>query len=316
MQTLEFRAMSTNVLMAAEGHDWAAYGLQATRDYIAECERRFSRFLPDSELSRLNRAAGTWFTATHDLMDMLEQSFDYYKETGGLFDPSILPDLKRVGYDKSMDEMRMAGELEAPVPTLSQGRSVRPVFGEIDLDIAGQRVRLPAGMQIDLGGIAKGWIVDKAVQLLSSYAAVCAVSIGGDMVFEGYPMDGSDWRVNIEDPRDPTQTAAALHVGPGAVVTSSIAKRSWNQGGQVRHHLIDPRTGEPAQTDWLSVTVIAPQITTAEVYAKALLIGGEGQAEELAAQHPELAYFVIRFDGTLFGSKNSKEYLNDFSTIQ
>jgi len=135
------------------------------------------------------------------------------------------------------------------------------------------------------------------------------------MVFEGYLMDGSDWRVNVEDPRDPTQTAAAIHVGPGAVVTSSVAKRSWNQAGQTRHHLIDPRTGEPAQTDWLSVTVIAPQITTAEVYAKSLLIGGEGQAASLATQRPEIAYLAIKSDGTLFGSENSKEFLNDFSYI-
>ncbi|MCL5611830.1 MAG: FAD:protein FMN transferase, partial [Chloroflexi bacterium] len=188
---------------------------------------------------------------------------------------------------KSIDEIRAQGKVDAPASarTLrhslwSQGNALRPAFGEMSLDPAGRRVRLPAGMEIDLGGIAKGWIVEKAAHLLSGYAAVCAVSIGGDMVFEGYPMDGSDWRVNIEDPRDPTQTAAALHVGPGAVVTSSIAKRSWNQGGQMRHHLIDPRIGEPVQTDWLSVTVIAPQITTAEVYAKALLIGGDGQAAQ------------------------------------
>ncbi len=311
MQTLEFRAMSTNVLIAAEGHDWATYGLRETRAYIEESEHRFSRFLPDSELSQFNRAAGTWFTVSDDLMDMLEQSLDFYEETGGLFDPSILPDLKRIGYDKSMDEIRTQGSVDTPAST----RNSRPAFDEMSLDHAGQRVRLPSGMEIDLGGIAKGWIVEKAAELLSSYAAVCAVSIGGDMVFKGYPMDGSDWRVNIEDPRDPTQTAAALHVGPGAVVTSSIAKRSWNQGGQTRHHLIDPRTGEPAQTNWLSVTVVAAQITTAEVYAKALLIGGEGQAARLAAQHPEIAYFVVKSDGTLFGSQNSKEYMNDLSYI-
>jgi len=312
MQTLEFRAMSTNVLIAAEGHDWADYGLQATRAYIDEAERRFSRFLPDSELSQLNRAAGTWFEVSDDLMDMLEQSLDFYKETDGLFDPSILPDLKRVGYDKSIDEIRAQGKV---VDTPASSRTPRPAFSEMKLDLAGRRAYLPAGMEIDLGGIAKGWIIEKAADLLSSYSAVCAVSIGGDMVFEGYPMDGSDWRVNVEDPRDPTQTAAAIHVGPGAVVTSSVAKRSWNQAGQTRHHLIDPRTGEPAQTDWLSVTVIAPQITTAEVYAKSLLIGGEGQAASLATQRPEIAYLAIKSDGTLFGSENSKEFLNDFSYI-
>jgi thiamine biosynthesis lipoprotein len=311
MQTLEFRAMNTNAIIAAEGHDWATYGLRATRVFIEESERRFSRFLPESEVSHLNRSAGNWHSVSDDLMDMLEQSMYFYKETNGLFDPSILPDLKRMGYDKSMDEIRANGVSSANV----SGRTKRPDFRQMSIDLAGRRVRLQSGMRIDLGGIAKGWIVERAVELLRTYAAVCAVSVGGDMVFEGYPLDGSDWRVNIEDPRDVTKTVAALHVGPGAVVTSSVVKRSWNQAGQVRHHLIDPRTGEPAATDWLSVTVIAPQITTAEVYAKALLIGGEGDASRLAAQRPEIAYFIVKSDGAVVGSQNSMEYINGYNYI-
>src|SRR5512141_785285 len=105
MQTLEFRAMNTDILLAAEGQGWARQGLEATRLFIDDCERRFSRFLPNSELSKLNRSAGKWFTASADLLDMLGQSLDFYRETRGLFDPSILPDLKRAGYDRSMADM-------------------------------------------------------------------------------------------------------------------------------------------------------------------------------------------------------------------
>ena len=102
MQSLEFRAMNTSVLLAAEGEELAGAGLQAARAFIEISEKRFSRFLPDSELSELNRAAGQWHFVSEDLLDILSLSIKYFDETRGLFDPSILPDLKRAGYDKSM----------------------------------------------------------------------------------------------------------------------------------------------------------------------------------------------------------------------
>ncbi len=312
MQTVEFRAMSTKVIIAAEMHEEASRGLQAAQAFIEVCEQRFSRFLPASELSLLNRAAGTWHNVSDDLMDLLELSMLFYNETAGLFDPSVLPDLKRIGYNKSMDEIRTHGSSPESTPP----RTSRPAFNEVELDLRGKRVRLPRGMEIDLGGIAKGWIVEKTANLLREYSEICAISIGGDIVFKGYPAGESSWRVYIEDPRQPDETVAALHVGPGAVATSSIAKRAWNQAGQVRHHIIDPRTGEPAMTDWLSVTVIAPQMAIAEVFAKALLIGGEGEASQLSFRHPEAAYFVVKSDGALLGSQNSMEYLNGYDTIR
>lgn len=312
MHSLEFRAMSTNVLLAAEGHDWAVKGLNETRAFIEDCEYRFSRFLSESELSQLNRSSGVWVTVSDDLMDLLIRSLDFYEETRGLFDPSILADLKRVGYDKSMDEIRVRGV--SPLP--ASIRTSRPAFNEISFDPVGRRVRLPHGMEVDLGGIAKGWIVEKAAALLSEYAAVCAVSAGGDICFDGEPSDGSRWRVEIEDPRKDDETIAVLHVGSGAVATSSISKRAWIQDGEHRHHLIDPRTGEPAKTDWLSVTVVAPQIVLAEVYAKAILIGGAGEAGRLCAQKPEIAFIAVYKNGELFYSQNSREYLNAFDHIR
>ena len=97
MQTLEFRAMNTSVLLAAEGDDYAFSGLLAARAFIEVCERRFSRFLPDSELSLLNKSAGEWQHISKDLMDLLTLSVKYFNETQGLFNPAILPDLKLAG---------------------------------------------------------------------------------------------------------------------------------------------------------------------------------------------------------------------------
>jgi thiamine biosynthesis lipoprotein len=310
IQQMEFRAMNTDILLAAEGRR-ALDGMDATRLFIDDCEQRFSRFLPASELTELNRAAGDWYPVSSELMEMLELALKYNIETNGLFDPAILPDLKRAGYDRSMDEIRANGG--ATVPFGSKTTS-RPAFFEISFDLARKQVRLPRGMEIDLGGIAKGWIVKKAAELLYAHSTACGVSAGGDILFLGQPQDGLDWDVYLEDPRDPLQMLAELHVGSGAVATSSVMKRTWNQGRRLRHHLIDPRTGESAHTDWLSVTVIAPDIITADVYAKAILIGGERELPALLKARPEITFIAVEPDGNLLGSPHYKDFLYESAT--
>jgi FAD:protein FMN transferase len=306
MQLLDFRAMNTSVLMALEGQGSSDEGLRETQAFIQECERRFSRFLLESEVSRLNRLSGQWCEVSDELLDLLVLSKAYYQETGGLFDPSVLPDLKRAGYDVSMDDVRKRGNLTREL----EPRAPRAVFGAAELDTAGVRVRLPEGMEIDLGGIAKGWIVQEAALRLKAYGTAAGVSAGGDMFFVGLPADGNRWQVEIEDPRDENKTVAALRVGEGAVVTSSISKRTWSQNGQLRHHIIDPRTGEPAQPEWISVTVIAPRADLAEAYAKAFLIGGPKDATRLMLQRPRLAVLSVGADGQVSASQNIKDYLN------
>ncbi len=262
-------------------------------------------------MSALNRFAGEWFPVSDELMDMLQLSLNYHRETDGLFDPSILPELKQIGYDRSMDEIRANG---ARVASHASKRTSRPAFREIELDPAGNRVRMPRGMEIDLGGIAKGWIVKSAAQLLNTFVDVCAVSAGGDIQFVGKPLDGLDWDVYLEDPRDPVQMLAQVHLLAGAVATSSVMKRTWSQGDTMRHHLIDPHTGEPAQTDWLSVTVISPDVILSDVYAKAILIGGETEAGKLLNLKKDLTYIAVNQHGNILGSPRYKDYLYELTT--
>ncbi len=298
--------MNTPVIMALEGQGNTDEGLRRTQAFIEECEQRFSRFLPASEVCRLNDHAGQWTEVSAELIDILVLSKEYFHETGGLFDPSVLPDLKRAGYDVSMDDIRKAGDRHGePGP-----RKPRRLFAAIELDTHRGQVRLPQGMEIDLGGIAKGWIVQEAAQRLEIYGTAAAVAAGGDMFFAGTPAEGK-WQVEVEDPTDEKRTAASLEVTDGAVVTSSIAKRRWSQNGQLRHHIIDPRTGEPAQPQWASVTVIAPRADLAEAYAKALLIGGSKEAERLLRRRPGVAALCVGVDGQMWTSANAKEYLND-----
>jgi thiamine biosynthesis lipoprotein len=293
MQFVCFRAMNTDILLATEGQGSAS--LQAAQTFIETSERRFSRFLPESELSQLNRSAGRWADVSDDLLDLLRQSMDFWRASHGLFDPSILPDLKRAGYDRSMDAVRARGD--QPVPAALP--TSKPSLDQMELDLDHQRVRLPLGMELDLGGIAKGWIAEQAVQVLSADSDACAVNAGGDMYFLGHPSDAEDWQVDLEDPRAPDSILASFAVDGGGVATSSVRKRTWTQGGQPRHHLIDPRTGQSAQSGWLSVTVSAPHLSTADVFAKVLLIGG---ADAIPMLPPDTLFLAVDSAGQWSGT--------------
>ena len=308
MQSSEFRAMNTQILLAAEGDQGTVVrGFAETEKLIHAAEARFTRFANTSELAALNRSAGNWFYASEDMFDVVREAHDYFDQTNGVFDPTILDALELAGYDKSMDEIRAQGVGASSPTVLIRTTSY---FRQIEFDEARGAIRLPLGARLDLGGIAKGWIAESAALVLADYSDACVVDAGGDMFMVGLPRDEKAWRVEIEDPRDANATLAVLRVGPGAVATSTITKRRWQQGDRVQHHLIDPRLSAPAETDWLAVTVIAPHTTTAEVFAKALLIAGSTEAEAIAARRDDIAFIAVDRAGKLWSSKNSLEYLN------
>jgi thiamine biosynthesis lipoprotein len=308
MQIAEtFRAMNSNIVLVAEGEvSQVEAGLIAVQKFIESSEKRFTRFSEQSELSHLNRAAGTWFTASPDLFEVVKESLFYFHKTNGLFDPSILPSLKNAGYVHSMDEIRRVGSAPQPVRHLA---ALVSTFASVKLNENNSSIRLPVDLQIDLGGIAKGWIAERAAHLLSQYASACAVNAGGDMFMIGYPQGQDSWEVGLEDPRNPQIDISLLLLQEGAVATSSVVKRAWKQGNISRHHLIDPRTGEPANTSWLSVTVLAPHAAAAETFAKAFLIADEDETHLLAEQNPELTVLAVDKDGNLVSLVTPKENL-------
>jgi thiamine biosynthesis lipoprotein len=307
MQTEYFRAMNSDIVLAAEGElSMVKAGFVTAQNFIEASEKRFTRFSEQSELSHLNRSAGTWFQASPDLFEVVKEAIVYFQKTNGLFDPSILPSLKNAGYIHSMDEIRRIGS--APQPDRHQPASAS-TFASVKLNETTSSVRLPADLQIDLGGIAKGWIAERAAHLLGQYASACAVNAGGDMFLVGYPSRKDYWEVGLEDPRNPQDDISILLVQEGAVATSSVVKRAWKQGDVSRHHLIDPRTGEPANTSWLSATVLAPHAVAAETFAKAFLIADEDESQLLGEQNPELTVLAVGKDGNLVSLVRSRESL-------
>jgi FAD:protein FMN transferase len=306
MKHRSFRAMGTDFLLASEGSEQRARdAFEAVEAFIQASESRLTRFSESSELSSLNRSAGRWFEASPDLFDLLRLASHYHALTGGLFNPAVLDALERAGYDRDMDEIR-AREV---APAMGRAAPVAE-FAQLQLDDATRGVFLPPGMRVDLGGLAKGWAAQRGAEILAQGGEACAVNAGGDMYLVGLPAGQSAWQVELEDPREPEQNLAILNVGPGAVATSSIAKRRWFQEGRECHHIIDPRTGEPAEVEWLSVTVIDPQAAEAEVLAKAILIAGPRGLDALAEQFGPLTYIAADRNGQLWGSERIREYFD------
>lgn len=309
MQQQEFRAMNTEIMLLAEGDEVRVQlALENVRRFIHASEARFTRFSETSELAQLNRAAGQWFFASVELVDLLGQARDFAQQTAGLFDPTLLDALEAVGYDRSLELVQVQGA-RPPVATPTLPPSLNRLAA-MELDAATRAVRLPPGVRLDLGGIAKGWIVERAAHLLAQETTACAVNAGGDLFTVGLPQGTNAWPIALEDPRDSQQTLAILHMGPGAMATSSVTRRCWQQAGRSQHHLIDPRTGLPATSEWLSATVVAPHATTAEVFAKVLLIGGKQALATVTAHQADLTFIVVDQAGQLWGSSHARELLD------
>jgi len=238
-------------------------------------DRRFSRFRPDSELSRVNAAAGRWVQVSRPFAVLTERSLRAAEETDGLFDPTVLPALAAAGYDRDWAEVEARGDEEDEelaairrefTALMIKHSTACGAWREIELD--GRNLRIPEGAALDFGGIAKGWTVDRAAGKLPNLRWAI-VNAGGDLRVVGTPPRALD--VGIEDPHDANVEALRLGLSAGALATTSVTVRAWGQGN---HHVIDPRTSLPAMTDVVQATVWGETCADAEVWSKAALLGG------------------------------------------
>jgi thiamine biosynthesis lipoprotein len=249
---------------------------QANR-WLDDLESAWSRFLPDSDVSRLNAADGRPTGVRPETVDVLTLAIEAWAATGGRFDPTTLPALVAAGYDRSFEH---AGDFEAG----AAGFEPRPAPGCVAIEIDREQctVRLPAGIKLDLGGIGKGRAADLiADRLIAAGTRGACVNLGGDARLAGTPADGGPWTVGVEHPVT-GQLVATLALGDGAVATSTVTHRRWGDDGA--HHLIDPTTGRPSTTDLLGVTVVAGTAAWAEVYAKTALLAGSAGAADVVTR--------------------------------
>ena len=274
-----FRAMGTDVEVLAVGADGDAMATLRSLavDALERREARWSRFRPTSELCRLNDTPGVPVVVSSDTFAVIARAVEAWRETGGRYDPTVLAALRAAGYDRDFDAVARTGtDVHEPAPV--------PGCADIELDSLVSAVRLPPGVALDLGGIGKGSAADAvSAELLD--AAVpgvrgVLVNLGGDLRARGEAPVPHGWVVEVDDPLGTGRTGLLAFV-EGAIATSTKLRRAWTRGERSLHHLIDPRTGEPAESGLASVTVVAGEAWRAEVLAKAAFVGGRDDGARL-----------------------------------
>ena len=284
MATARFHAMGTTVAVLLPVQD-AAAGFEETERLFVTWERALSRFLPQSELSRLNASAGQPTEVSPLLWDVLERALTAAAETGGRYDPTLQSQLVALGYDRTFAEVRDAlGPSTAP-PGAGGG------WRRIVLDPHRRSVTLPHGVGLDFGGIAKGMAVDAALaRLLQLGYAPALVNAGGDLAVYGALLFTENWPIEIAG----TRGNWTIPLSHGALATSGIGGRRWRQAGKQRHHLLDPSTGEPVENDLWSVTVVAPTCERAETAAKAAFVAGPREGSALLRSFGYAGLFILK----------------------
>ncbi len=221
-------------------------------DLFGEWERAFTRFAPDSELSHVNANPDSTVVVSETFARVTRVALAAWKATGGLVDPTLACAIESAGYDCDFDLLRRNDPRPPGAPFPGRAADVR---------IAGRLLRRPPGVRLDLAGVVKAIVVDQSLRMLPGEGFVTA---GGDVATRGPATVGL-----------PGGSSITLH--DGGLATSGIAARSWQRGGRLQHHLIDPRTGRPAESRWRLVTVAASSCLGADVAAKAaFLLSDEG----------------------------------------
>ena len=249
-------------------------------------EEAMSRFRDTSEVTDLNRRAGSGAICRPSirLRRALAAADRAYRMSSGRFDPRILGDLDRLGYRGAP-----LGGPEAPE------HAGEPRWGDAPIVHRLGRGQLSIARPIDLGGIGKGLALRWASDRLERRGATdFLLEAGGDIVARGRDPEGDIWQIGIEDPTGGDDLAVVV-LADGAVATSSIQVNRWLAAGRVMHHLVDPRTGDPADGGLLAVTVAGPDPAWAEVWSKTLFVGG-GEAIADEARSRGLAAWWVTED--------------------
>lgn len=291
-----FRALGTEVRCALPGRDDEALRAHAARvqAHFEAVERRFSRFLADSELSRLNGADGA-VTVSPELFDALQTAKRCFEWSEGLFDPLVGGALLDAGYDASFERLGHGASPRSP-------RHPRVTARSLALDVATRTVRRPPGGCIDLAGLVKGRAVDEASALLPAPALVEA---GGDARLRGPGPEGGFWLVDVESPLDADRVVVTLAVREGGVATSAPNRRCWRHEGRWAHHLVDPRTQAPVESDLAQVTVVADTAEEADVLAKVAFLLGRSAGAALLDARPGVFGLLLGVagDATVAGGR-------------
>lgn len=277
LASASWRALGTGVAVIVVEPASLTRCCAAVRRQLEEIDLAASRFRDDSELAGVNRAAGRWVAVSPLFLTVLEAALHVARATGGSVDPTLGRALALSGYDRDFDRLAR--------PVLRRIRVVETCgWRSVEVDRERRRVRLPRGVELDLGATAKAFAADRAAQTAAGLVgAGVLVNLGGDLSVAGKPPAGG-WAVRVTDDH------AAGHLAPGQTVsitsgglaTSSTTVRRWTADGRRLHHILDPRTGRPAPEVWRTVSVAAASCVDANAASTASVVRGRPAPDWLA----------------------------------
>jgi FAD:protein FMN transferase len=266
-------AFGTTVVLRSADPLGLADARRAVEAELAAIDRACSRFRADSELSRLNANAGRPFTASGLFVEALTLALDAAQLTDGAVDPTVGRALELTGYDRDwslLDAPR--GEPRPPTITARRHSGWRMVELEPDARV----VRIPTGVHLDLGATAKAWAADRAASRAhAASGGGVLVGIGGDIATAGRAPAGG-WRIRVTDDHrnDASAPGQTVAIHSGGLATSSTTVRRWSHAGHTMHHLIDPATGNPTESCWQAVSVVAADCAQANIATTASIVRG------------------------------------------
>ena len=281
---LDFFAMDTLMAFSAYADEDL---LREARDVVMDLENRVSTTNAQSELYRLNHDGGG--TVSTETAALLDTALSMCRLTGGVFDISIYPVVRAWGFTTG----------DYRVPSFDETAALLENVDYTRIGVRGEEVTLPDGMEIDLGGVAKGYAGREAAHYLREHGVTSALlNLGGNVQTIGSKPDGSAWRVAIRDPLNEADYAGVAEVRDKAAVTSGGYERCFTaDDGETYWHIMDPATGRPARSGILSATVIAEDGALCDALSTALFVMGAEQAERFWRNYRDFEMVLITEDG-------------------
>ncbi len=292
----DWRAIGVDVRVVVTEPTWLDGARELLEHHLQALDLACSRFRPDSELVALNAARGRTTEVSPFLAEAIAVALDGARASDGDVDPTLGSSLVRLGYDRDFAEL----PAEGGAVQLTYRRSSH--WSQVALDRAAGTVRLPEGVQLDLGATAKAWAADRAADAIhEAFGCGVLVSLGGDIALAG-PCPEGGWPIRVQERPGPVSTAPdgpseTVALQSGGIATSSTVARRWRRGGEVMHHLIDPATGMPAVSVWRTVTVTAPTCLQANVATTAAIVRSASAVPRLVASG--LPARLVDHDGKL-----------------
>jgi thiamine biosynthesis lipoprotein len=275
-----FRALGTTVVVAVTEVRARAGAIDILAEELDAIDLACSRFRADSELARVNAAPGVWADVSPLFLAALEVALDAARSTDGIVDPTIGRALRLLGYDRDFASVAADG---APLRVLVERTAG---WRAVDVDHLRSRVRVPRGVELDLGATAKAFVADRAARRIAHETdAGVIVDLGGDCALAG-PAPTGGWAIHVADRHDAPATAPGptIALAEGGLATSGTTARNWTRGGRVLHHVVDPATGWSAETVWRTVSAVGATCVAANVATTAAIVLGPRAPEWLTGR--------------------------------